>query len=145
MTEDRSDLVLYNCEAPDTNYSKDQQWSRGSSGRLINRLSKKCMDIENAKGFADGHTRVIQRNCTRTTSVVHSDQAWEFLPNGLLKHQRLGGCVDAKMHLRSCPVNTQRWVLKDNGLIRNEEVGDCLDVQGFSGEEPRLVTRGCRS
>mmetsp|Transcript_113109 Transcript_113109/g.365387 ORF Transcript_113109/g.365387 Transcript_113109/m.365387 type:complete len:1094 (-) Transcript_113109:57-3338(-) len=116
-------VILYNCEFPNSTFTKDQKWQWRNDGSVVNVLSGLCVDGQG------GH--LFQRTCQPSSSSAQ--QVWELTPEGFMKSTHSGLCVNNSLGLQRCPYTDQEWELTPTGFLLNKVSNKCLDVAGMPG------------
>jgi len=119
----RQQVIMYNCELPDSPYGKDQKWRFHPDGFIVSELSGKCIDGNETTGEA----RVAQWTCE--FHEADTDQKWDHTPEGFLRNRKTGKCIDDEMKMYECPFTDQVWHLTDAGLLVNKISGMCMNVK----------------
>mmetsp|Transcript_84373 Transcript_84373/g.239183 ORF Transcript_84373/g.239183 Transcript_84373/m.239183 type:complete len:1065 (-) Transcript_84373:265-3459(-) len=104
---------------------------------LRNRGNGLCVDVEGTAA-TELQTNIMIYTCELPGSTYSKDQRWELTPDGLLRNQLSGKCIDgdevknggATVKQWPCKVDdnrTQAWELTPDGFLLNQGTGRCID------------------
>jgi hypothetical protein len=98
-TENGNKVALYDCEYTGKSINKqptDQKWSLTTDGFIKNTLSGRCLDVWGAPGGKNGDELGLFdcESSGKSPNGQPTDQKWFLTPDGFIKNQLSGRCVD---------------------------------------------------
>jgi len=133
-TSYEEDVIIYDCEIPGSNYSRDQRWQMRPNGLLVNELSGMCLDSRGLAGEAEGAPAAL-RQWPCEGPLTDGAQRFELTSEGFLRNQNGGQCVNSALEMYACPYTDQTWRFQPDGHLVNRLSGLCLTVAGNAAED----------